>query len=667
MNGAWYQKTIKKVFEELNTSSDGLETSDAKSRLEKFGPNQLPEKNEETVWILFLRQIKNPLIYVLIVSAALAVIMGKLTDGLVVLGVVIINALIGFLQEYRSSKEIAALKKMIPDTASIIRDGHPQTILSSLIVPGDIISLQSGDNIPADIRLFEVRNFRVMEASLTGESESSEKETDIMMGNVALGDRKNMAFSGTTVVSGTARGIVVQTGIQTELGKINTMLIETPNPETPLTRSIAHVARILTFAITLIGIILFCVAFLRGYPVADAILASITLAVAAIPEGIPAIITIALAIGVRRMAERKAVIRHLPAVETLGSTTVICSDKTGTITKNEMTVRDIWTLQHEGTFSGTGYDPSGELTLPQSVNKHLPPDVHELLIAGILCNDSYLHKREGNWIIEGDPTEGALLTSAKKGGLAIEKIREKFPRIDTIPFESEHKFMATIHSVDTKKTVYLKGAPEIVVTRCTLNPEIKEVVFQSIRDFAQKGKRVLAFAKKEIDTSTSGISFDDVEQDLQFLGLQAMIDPPRDEVRTAINKCHSAGITVKMITGDHQATAVAIGEDLKIISTEGALTGEHLENMNDSELAESAVQTNVFARVAPEHKLRLVSALQKKGEIVAMTGDGVNDAPALKKADIGVAMGITGTDVSKDAADIILTDDNFTSIVSAVE
>ncbi|HEX2959590.1 MAG TPA: HAD-IC family P-type ATPase [Chitinispirillaceae bacterium] len=666
-NQAWYQKCIETIFEELETSVQGLSSSEAHSRLEKFGQNQLPEKRSETIWMLLFRQIQNPLIYVLIGSSILAIVMGKITDGFVVFGVVIINALIGFFQEYRSSKEIAALKNMVPDTVAVIRDGHPQTVQSSQLVPGDIVLLQSGDKIPADIRLFEMRSLRVIEAALTGESVPSEKAADTIPEETSLGDRKNIAFSGTTVASGTARGVVVQTGTTTELGKINTMLIETQNPETPLTRSIAHIAKTLTFVILLVGAALFGIALLRGYPIADAILASITLAVAAIPEGIPAIITIALAIGVRRMANRKAVIRHLPAVETLGSTTVICSDKTGTITKNEMTVRNVWTLKNAGSLTGTGYDPSGTLLIHEFQCTDLPADLRELFTAGVLCNDAYLRNKNGQWIIEGDPTEGALLTSAQKVGFVSEQIRIKNPRTGAIPFESDHKFMATCHRKGSGKIIYLKGAPEIVIGRCKLDPGSEDAVHQAVRHFAQDGKRVLAFAKKEVSDTKSEISFDDVQADLSFIGLQAMIDPPREEVRTAIGICHDAGITVKMITGDHQATAAAIGSDLKIISPQGSLSGEKLEHMDDSELSEAAATVNIFARVAPEHKLKLVSALQKNSEVVAMTGDGVNDAPALKRADIGVAMGITGTDVSKDAADIILTDDNFATIVSAVE
>ena len=476
-----------------------------------------------------------------------------------------------------------------------------------------------------------------------------------------------MVFNGTSVASGTAKGIVVETGLRTELGKINRMLSETAQTETPLTRSIAKVAKTLTIVIVIVSVILFAVALLRGYPVADAVLAAITLAVAAIPEGIPAIITIALAIGVRRMAAQRAVIRHLPAVETLGSTTVICSDKTGTITRNEMTVRQLWTPDYNIHLNGVGYGPDGSLKKENQLVKELPPEISDLLTAGVLCNDAYLKSQNGKWGIEGDPTEGALLTSALKAGLDIDSIRDSIRRLDSIPFESEYKFMATLNDLEGTKTLYVKGAPEVIISKCALEPDQKETVRQATNSLAQEGMRVLAFAKKKLQPHIQSISFDSVKQDLTFIGLQALIDPPREEVKVAIQKCHSAGIKVKMITGDHQTTAAAIGKYLGIMSDQGPVPGNQLESLSEESLAETSAKVNIFSRVAPEHKLKLVSGLQKKGEIVAMTGDGVNDAPALKKADIGVAMGITGTDVSKDAADIILTDDNFATIVSAVE
>ena len=665
---AWYQKENKHIFDELQTSPEGLTSADAEERLKKYGLNELRVREVESIWSLLFRQINNPLIYVLLGSAFLAMVMGKLTDGFVVLGVVIVNAVIGFVQEYRSSQEIAALKNMVPDETIVLRDKKPVTLNTSLLVPGDILLFQSGDNIPADVRLFEVRSFRIIESTLTGESSPVNKISNVIEDNVSLGDRKNMAFNGTSVVSGTAKAIVVQTGSSTELGKIDTMLAQTQKTETPLTRSIASVARGLSIVIMIVAAALFGIALWRGYPLVDATLAAITLAVAAIPEGIPAIITIALAIGVRRMALRRAVIRHLPAVETLGSTTVICSDKTGTITRNEMTVKDLWTLGESVYLTGSGYEPSGKMEVNGKAVTTISESMGELLEAGVLCNDAHLRMKEGRWGIEGDPTEGALLTSAQKAGIDTEDIRKRSGRIDSIPFESDYKFMATLNEISSqKRVIYLKGAPEVIFSRCVLSLQEHDRVQNAIKEFAGTGKRVLAFARKITSGKKESISFDDVKEGLEFIGLQAMIDPPREEARAAIVECRDAGIRVKMITGDHQTTAASIGEQLGIMTEWGSLAGMELDHLDDAALQETASNVNIFARVAPEHKIKLVSALQSRGEVVAMTGDGVNDAPALKRADIGVAMGITGTDVSKDSADIILTDDNFATIVSAVE
>ncbi len=663
----WYRMDSHVVLEKLRTSIAGLDSSEARTRLERYGRNELAAKQSESLWKLLFRQINNPLIYVLIGSAALAVAMGKVTDGMVVAGVVVVNAVIGFVQEARSRRAIEALQHMVPDTVVALRDGNPVSIQSALLVPGDIVELQSGDMAPADMRLIEVRSLRINESALTGESLPADKNTDIIADDVALGDRRNMAFSGTTVTSGTAKGVVVQTGATTELGKIDVMLTETVETETPLTRSISSFARVLTVVILAVAAVLFGIAMLRGYRVANAVLAAIALAVAAIPEGIPAIITIALAIGVRRMARRRAVIRHLPAVETLGSTTVICSDKTGTITRNEMTVDELWTRSHSLRLGGVGYEPSGRLYDGDREIDSVDGDMHELLIAGVLCNDSHLREESGRWLIEGDPTEAALLTAAHKANLAPDTLAETHRRIDVIPFESEHKFMATLNETDNQRAMYVKGAPEVVLGFCRLDERQSRNVRNAIDRFASQGKRVLAFARKSVLSDSAGISLDDIDTGCTFLGLTAMIDPPREEAKAAIDRCRTAGMTVKMITGDYQTTAAAIGEQLGIVTERGSLSGDKLQQMTEEELRDVVAHVNVFARVAPEHKLKLVGALKGNGEVVAMTGDGVNDAPALKKADIGVAMGITGTDASRQAADVVLTDDNFATIVSAVE
>lgn len=661
----WYQKETDEILKELNSTTNGISSENAAERVQKYGKNELPQKPPESVFLIFFRQINNPLIYVLMASALLAILMGEFTDGMVVAGVVLVNAIIGFFQEYRSSREIAALKQMVPEKAVVLRDGVPFTIDASNVVPGDIVLLQAGDKIPADMRLFEAKGFKTSEAALTGESLPVNKISQSIKENAALGDQRSIAFSGTSVVSGVAKGIVVETGLRTELGKINVMLKETTKTETPLTRSIAKVATNLTIMISAVSVILFGVALLRGYPLVDAVLASITLAVAAIPEGIPAVITIALAIGVRRMAHRRAVVRHLPAVETLGSTTVICSDKTGTITKNEMTVKQLQTLKNKVFLSGTGYDPHGSLEIDGTKISELSSDIYDILLAGILCNDAFLKNEKNSWQIEGDPTEGALLTSAQKAGLQPQMLRDKYKRLDIIPFDSDYKFMAVLNMLDNKKVMFLKGAAEVIVDKCDLDAEQKERVRLAISEMADNGMRVLGFAQKEISGDT--LIFDNTENGLEFLGLQAIIDPPREEVKRAVEQCHRAGITVKMITGDHQATAAAIGKSLGIMSGAGAVAGNSLDSLSEDEIVKVSSRSNIFARVAPEHKLKLVAGLQKNGDVVAMTGDGVNDAPALKKADIGVAMGITGTAVSRDSADIILTDDNFATIVSAVE
>ncbi len=663
----WYRMDIREVFETLHTSAAGLASSEARKRLERYGRNELPRKQSESLWKILFRQVNNPLIYVLIGSAALAIVLGKVTDGLVVAGVVVINAVIGFVQEARSRQAIEALQEMTPDTVVAIRDGNPVTIESALLTPGDIVTIQSGDMAPADMRLVEARSLRVNEAALTGESLPADKNPHTIAEEVSLGDRHNMVFSGTTVASGAAKGVVVETGGETELGKIDIMLTETVETQTPLTRSISSFARLLTFVILGVAAVLFGIAVVRGYPPADAVLAAIALAVAAIPEGIPAIITIALAIGVRRMARRRAVIRHLPAVETLGSTTVICSDKTGTITRNEMTVVELWTPRQSIRLEGVGYEPSGKLYDGDHVIESPPDDVRELLIAGVLCNDSHLREEGGRWLIEGDPTEAALLTASHKAGLPPETLAATHRRIDAIPFESEHKFMATLHESDGERAMYVKGAPEIVLRFCDLDQDERTKAHETIDRFASRGNRVLAFARKAAPGAAGGISFGDVEAGYSFLGFAAMIDPPREEAGAAIERCRSAGITVKMITGDHQTTAAAIGDQLGIMTDRGALSGGQIHDLTEEELRKVVPHVNVFARVAPEHKLKLVGALKGNGEIVAMTGDGVNDAPALKRADIGVAMGITGTDASRQASDVILTDDNFATIVSAVE
>lgn len=599
-------------------------------------------------------------------------------NGLVILAVVVLNTIIGFVQEFRAGKAIEALSKMVPENVAAMRDGKKITLAASELVPGDIVLLASGDKVPADMRLVQVRNLQIEEAALTGESVPTEKALGVVAPAAGLGDRTCMTFGGTLVTYGTGTAVVVETGAKTELGKISAMLKETTDLQTPLTKALGQIGKYITIAIIIISVIMLAVGTWRTMQETGAELMpalretaifAIALAVGAIPEGLPAIVTIALAIGVQRMAARRAVIRKLPAVETLGSTTVICSDKTGTLTRNEMTVQALWTPQSgETRVSGVGYEPKGAMSRNGTAVTDAPTDVTQLLLAGTLCNDSTLalDKTESGtpiWKINGDPTEGALVVAAEKFGINTDKSREQRARLDAIPFESENQFMATLHNKDGGHVI-LKGAPEVILKRCTGVDE--KTVLAEVEKFAGEGMRVLGFASKPLPKM--GVEMSDVAGGCTFLGLQAMIDPPRPEAIEAIRQCHGAGITVKMITGDHKATAAAIGRQLNILKPDQkAITGAQLAEMNQEQIKQAVATTNVFARVAPEHKLRLVRALQERNEVAAMTGDGVNDAPALKQANIGVAMGITGTSVSKEAAAIVLTDDNFASIAAAVE
>jgi calcium-translocating P-type ATPase len=653
---------IADILRRLQSSPEGLSSAEAQKRLERYGPNILPRTGGDSALKLLARQIHNPLIYVLLVSSILAILLGKPLDGAVVLGVVIINTIIGFLQEYRAGRAIEALIDMVPENARVLRDGARVSLPAAQLVPGDIISLASGDKVPADLRLMSVRNLRVDESPLTGESVPVEKTVATVNADAGIGDRTNSGFNGTLVTYGTGEGVVVSTGLNTELGRISGMLQQATDLQTPLTRTLATVGKIITVAILAVSALLFVVGRLNGYTYIDAALAAITLAVAAIPEGLPAIVTIALAIGVRRMARRRAVIRKLPAVETLGSTTVICSDKTGTLTRNEMTAKALWTPQHEWSIEGVGYQPEGAIV----GNAPLP---HDLLLAAALCNDSDLRQEgHGRWTISGDPTEAALVVAARKAGINEITQRRQLVRISAVPFESERQFMATLHRREPagELIAFMKGAPEVVLRRC--GNVHRMAALAAVERLAAQGMRVLAVASRPMPPGQTDLDENQLDS-FHFLGLVGMIDPPRQEAIDAVRACHQAGIVVKMITGDHAVTAEAIGRHLGLLqrAQDRALTGAALASMDEEALRQAARQTNVFARVAPEHKLRLVKALQAERNVVAMTGDGVNDAPALKQSDIGVAMGITGTAVSKESADVVLTDDNFASIRAAVE
>jgi Ca2+-transporting ATPase len=686
------------VLRTLGSSAAGLSSAEATSRLEQYGPNVLPRARRDGPLDLLWRQINNPLIWVLIGSGAVAMIVDPtdgFQNGLVILAVVVLNTIIGFVQEFKAGKAIEALSSMVPENVTALRDGTSLTLPAAALVPGDIVRLASGDRVPADMRLIAVRNLQSEEAALTGESVPTRKALAPVANDAALGDRLCMVFGGTLVTSGTGTAVVVETGARTELGRISEMLEETTDLETPLTRALEEIGKHITIAIVVMSALMLAIGTWRTMHETGAMLVpalretvifAIALAVGAIPEGLPAIVTIALAIGVQRMAARHAVIRKLPAVETLGATTVICSDKTGTLTRNEMTVQEIWTPA-SGAFSisGVGYAPVGRMSRGGEIVSQLPPDVWDLLLGAALCNDASLTNDGETWRITGDPTEGALIALAEKLEVRVEEMRARFPRLDAIPFESENQFMATLHSPappmageepgpEIGGSILLKGAPELVLRRCSNAAGTgldALAVLREVERLAAQGMRVLAVAARSVPPGHSELELHHVGGGLTLLGLQGMIDPPRPEAIEAIAKCHQAGITVKMITGDHQATARAIGEQLNILPRlgvgPGVITGPQLAEMSDEQIADAVLYTNVFARVAPEHKLRLVRALQSRNQVVAMTGDGVNDAPALKQANIGVAMGITGTSVSKEAAAIVLADDNFASIAAAVE
>ncbi len=666
----WHCLAAPEVMERLSTSTSGLSESQANLRRGQYGPNLVVRGRQTSALTLFLRQMNNPLVLVLLGSGALAIFMGRGFDGLTVLAVVVLNALIGFIQEYRAGNAIAALSQLMPEVATVVRGSSRIALVASDLVPGDIVTLQSGDKVPADVRLIECRGLFVNESALTGESLPVQKIVESLPKDLSLGDRVNMAYNGTFVTSGTGIGVVVETGMQTELGRISSMISSATAMQTPLTRKMEKVAKSLTVVVVSIGLLLFVVGLLRGYPLVDAALASITMAVAAIPEGLPAIITIAMAIGVHRMACRRAIIRHLPAVETLGSTTVICSDKTGTLTKNEMTVQALWTPS-EGVLqvTGIGYEPTGRFLRKGTSLNNRSQEVIDLLLGGILCNDATMVCMNNSWSASGDPTEASMVTAALKYGLSPDESRREWNRVDAIPFESDRQFMATLnYGSDGNVRVFLKGATETVLMRCTANtPEVRRAAETQMVAIAGSGMRVLAIASKSLTSHEGPLTDADVTDGFTLLGLQGMIDPPRQEAAEAVISCRQAGIAVKMITGDHPQTATAIGEQLGLVGEQAAMTGDRLATLSDQELDAIVDSVGVYARVAPEHKLRLVKALQKRGHVVAMTGDGVNDAPALKQADIGVAMGISGTAVSKEASDMVLADDNFASIAAAVQ
>ena len=677
----WHHLEADAAAQALDVAPDrGLDALEAEARLDRFGPNAITGKKGASALQRFLLQFHQPLVYILIVAGAITAWLGEWVDSGVILGVVLVNAVVGFLQESKAVKALASLSAGMGTEATVLRDGTPVRLPAPSVVPGDVIILRSGDKVPADLRILAEKELRVDESTLTGESVPVGKSPAPLPEATLLADRRNMAYAGTLVSFGQGRGVAVATGAATEIGRISDMIEAADELETPLTRKIARFSHVLLVAILGLAAASFALGLLRSEPPGELFMAAVALAVGAIPEGLPAAVTIILALGVSRMAGRKAIIRKLPAVETLGGTTVICSDKTGTLTENQMTVQAIRSGGRSYSVSGAGYAPAGTVA-PEPGSEGENRALDECLRAGLLCNDARIVERDGVLAVEGDPTEGALLVSAAKHGLDRESEARAFRRIDDLPFESEWRYMATLHERGGARVVYLKGAVERVLDCCngamgpdgTVGPLDAEGVVRAQHAMAGQGLRVLAFARKELGPDGELVR-GRACLGMEFLGLQGMIDPPREEARQAVADCQHAGVKVKMITGDHALTAQAIGMRLGLRGggcEPGAdcpvLTGAELADISDEDLPERAAPVPVFARVSPEQKLRLVTALQRRGEICAMTGDGVNDAPALKQADIGVAMGITGTEVAKDAADMILTDDNFATLAAAVE
>jgi len=673
---AWHALPAKKVLEDLASSPHGLTTDEVATRRQQHGPNRLPAPPRRSRLIQFLNQFNNVLIYVLLSAAVFTALLADWVDAGVIIGVVLINAVIGFIQEGKAEKAVDAIRKILNYEALVLRDGGKVSIQVEDLVPGDVVFLHSGDKVPADLRLFQSKDLRIEEALLTGESVPVDKSIEPVNIEATLGDRSCMAFSGTMISFGQGSGVVVATGESTELGKVSAMLAGVETLKTRLTQRLDEFSKWLTGAILILAACttVFGLA-LRDYSFTELFFASVALAVAAIPEGLPAIITITLAIGVQRMARKKAIIRKLPAVETLGSVTVICSDKTGTLTRNEMTVTTVLRADRAYRVDGAGYQPKGSFHVDgNKVEAGKDRMLIELARAGLLCNDGSISEKDGSWSVQGDPTDGALMTLALKAGLNLQKCNEELPRNDVIPFESEHKFMATLHQDSGgQRIVYLKGAPEQVLDMCAKErhtdadkPINLDYWQEHIEAIARQGQRTLAVATIDIDYKET-ISIEDVKSGMTLLGLFGIIDPPRDEAVAAVQSCLGAGIKVKMITGDHALTAASIGEQIGLDVSAKPVTGQELETMDDDQIEFIVKKTNIFARVSPEHKLRLVTALQAGGQITAMTGDGINDAPALKRSDVGVAMGMKGTEAAKEAAEMVLADDNFASIVHAVE
>lgn len=669
----WHALSVEDSFERLESAPRGLTAGEAARRLERFGPNELQAAGRVSAWAILLEQFKNVLIVILLSATALSAFLGHGVEAIAITVIVLFAVVLGFVQEYRAERAIEALREMAAPAATVLRDGRERRIPARELVPGDVILLSTGDKVPADARLVEAVNLQAVEAALTGESAPVEKHARALEDEaLPTGDRKNMAYAGTAVTYGRGRAVVAATGMATEFGKIARMLEAVETAKTPLQMNLDRVGKALARAAFAVVLVIVALGLLRGQPFVEMLIFGVALAVAVVPEALPAVVTISLALGVKRMVKRNALVRRLPAVETLGSTSVICSDKTGTLTRDEMTARRIFVGGRALEVSGTGYEPTGEFS---SAGAKVEPDetLSLLLRAAALSSDARVERNDAGdkWEVKGDPTEGALIVAAAKAGLDKAELDSRFPRVAEVPFTAETKRMTTLHRTPGGVTAYAKGAPEVIVGSCArllaaggeeaLDDARRGEVLEAARLMAGEALRVLAVAYKP-DAAP-----DTAERDMTLLGLVGMIDPPRPEARSAVRECEAAGIRVVMITGDHPLTAKAVADELGLGKRGHVVTGAELEAMTDEELERASESIEVCARVSPAHKLRVVTALQRRGQVVAMTGDGVNDAPALKKADIGIAMGITGTDVSKEAAAMTLTDDNFASIVAAVE
>ncbi len=668
---AWHTLPVDAVCSKLGSGPSGLHSADAAGRLAQYGPNELQAAERISPWAILFEQFKNLLIIILLIATVLSIFFGHGVEAVAITVIVLFSVVLGFIQEYRAERAIEALRQMAAPNATVLRDGREIVIPARDLVPGDVIRLHTGDKIPADARLIESINLQIEESALTGESVPVEKHAGVLSDpNLPIGDRKNMVYAGTAAAYGRGRAVVVATGMNTEFGKIAQMLQTVETGRTLLQQNLDKLGAALARAAFIVILVIVGLGLFRGQPFIEMLIFGIALAVAVVPEALPAVITISLAIGVQRMIKRSALVRRLPAVETLGRTSYICSDKTGTLTKDEMTVRDIFVDGQLLHVSGAGYNPTGRFS--QNGSAITPSEtVQHFLKAAVLASDSTIAQNGAGWYVKGDPTEGALVVAAAKAGLDKTHLDAQYPRLQEIPFTSERKRMTTLHAFSQGTIAYSKGAPEIVLDSCThrltsggpapLQPEDRQAILGVAAEMASRALRVLAVAYKLDPT------LETAEQGMTFLGLAGMIDPPRPEVREAIQVCERAGIKPVMITGDHPLTAQAIARELGLLKSGRVITGAELENLSDAQFAQQVETIEIYARVSPSHKLRVVSALQDKGHVVAMTGDGVNDAPALKKADIGIAMGITGTDVTKEAAAITLTDDNFASIVAAVE